>query len=366
MIAGHGGNIAEAAAKMGLTPSGIMDMSSNTNPLGPMPGMLEHLKNSMDCAVNLPEADAGSTTRAFADLHGMDPAKVLAAGGTTQFIYSLPRILSSGKALVLGPTYADYADACAMNKMPFARGFTEPGDSFKHDLPDMVKAAKDSQLVFLCNPNNPTGDLYSRDKIQWTAGKCPGTVFVVDESYLPFVRDYADYSLAKAGMDNVIVLSSFSKIFKVPGLRIGFAISPPRLKEKLEAFQLPWSVGSLAQKAVQFALDNREDALAYIAKTAEYTARERKAMEDRAARADGLTAFPGATPFVLFRLPEGLDSQIVWQKMLEKRLLIRNCSNFQGLGPAYVRISLKDPQSNARAADLLASLANDFMEKESA
>ncbi|WP_028313989.1 aminotransferase class I/II-fold pyridoxal phosphate-dependent enzyme [Desulfatibacillum aliphaticivorans] len=366
MIVGHGGNIAEAAAKMGLKPSDIMDMSSNTNPLGPMPGMLDYLKNSMDCSVNLPEADAGSTTQAFADLHGLDAANVLAAGGTTQFIYSLPRIFSSGKALILGPTYSDYADACLMNNMPFARGFSEPGGSFKHDPADIASAAKDSNLVFWCNPNNPTGDLYTPDEIRWTAEKRPETVFVVDESYLPFVRDYADYSLAKAKLDNVIVLSSFSKIFKVPGLRIGFAVAPPRLKEKLASYQLPWSVGSLAQKAVSFAADNYEDALAYVEKTAGYTAREHKIMEGRAASAKGLTAYPGAAPFVLFKLPERSDAQAVWKGMLENRLLIRNCANFQGLGPAYVRISLKDPQSNAKAVNLLASLANDFIEKESA
>ena len=357
MIVGHGGNIAEAAAKAGLKVADITDMSSNTNPLGPMPGMLEHLKMSMDASTNLPEADSRSVIKAFAGLNNLDPACVLAAGGTTQFIYSLPRVFSAGKALILGPTYSDYADACAMNKMPYAWSFPEAEKDFAHDPAGVEEIAGACSLVFVCNPNNPTGGLFSPDALQWLAKKCPDTVFVVDESYLPFVPDASALSVASCCLSNVVVLSSFSKIYKVPGLRIGFAIAQLELGKKLAAFQLPWSVGSLAQKAVLFAADNPKDATAHIEKTVGFVARERKTMEDKARASAGLFPYPGVTPFVLFRLPQGLDSQTVWNTMLKHGVLVRDCANFQGLGSQYVRISLKDSPSNAKALDLLASLA---------
>ncbi|MBI9074572.1 MAG: pyridoxal phosphate-dependent class II aminotransferase [Desulfatibacillum sp.] len=359
MIIGHGGNMAQAAARAGLDAADITDMSSNTNPLGPMPGMLEHLKNSMDAVTNLPEADSRAVVQAFAGMNGLDSASILAAGGTTQFIYSLPRLFPAGKALILGPTYSDYADACAMNRVPVTWAFPEDGRDFAHDFDMIVKIAGDHDFVFLCNPNNPTGNLYAPDTIQWFAKKCPNTVFVMDESYLPFVAESSALTMAGTSLPNVLVLSSFSKIFKAPGLRIGFAIAPKGLKEKLETFQLPWSVGSLAQEAVLFAANNQDAALAYIEKTAAFVAQERKTMEDTVRGKTGITPYPGVTPFVLFHLPPGLKSQTVWEAMLQQGILVRDCANFQGLGLQFVRVSLKNSQANARAAEMLVTLATD-------
>ncbi len=364
MIIGHGGNIPEAAAKSGLNVEQITDMSSNTNPLGPMPGMVAHLKNAMDVVTGLPEADAHAVVQAFAGLTGLDPSKILAAGGTTQLIYSIPRLFPQGRALILGPTYADYADACAMNGVNFTFAFPDSGRNFAHDLNRIAGIAADYDLVFLCNPNNPTGDAYAPDTLQWLVRKCPATVFVLDESYMPFAPESASLTMAGTRLPNVLVLSSFSKIYKVPGLRIGFAIAPKGLKERMEIFQMPWSVGSLAQEAVLFAAGNKDAALGYIEKTADYVACERKSMEEKIKGAAGITIYPGVTPFVLFRLPPGCRSDRVWEGMLGNGLLVRDCGNFHGLGPRFVRVSLRDRKTNTSAAELLISLSRNTALKE--
>ncbi len=356
MIIGHGGNIAQAAAKAGLRVDQITDMSSNTNPLGPMPGMMAHLKKSISAVTRLPEADSQAVVQAFAGLNSLDPSRILAAGGTTQLIYSIPRLFSSGRALILAPTYSDYADACAINGINFNFVFPDEGENFAHDPARIAGIGADYDLVFLCNPNNPTGDLYAPDTLGWLARKCPATVFVLDESYLPFAPESASLTMAGTRLPNVLVLSSFSKIYKVPGLHIGFAIAPKELKKKLEGYQMPWSVGSLAQEAVLFAANNKDAALGYIKKTADYVTRERKTMGKKIKVAAGITIYPGVTPFALFRLPPGYTSGRVWKEMLSHRILVRDCANFQGLGSRFVRVSLKDRKANARAADLLISL----------
>lgn len=355
MIIGHGGNIAQAAAKAGLGVEQITDMSSNINPLGPMPGMIAHLKKSMEVVTRLPEADSQSVIEAFSGLNGLNPSLILAAGGTTQFIYSLPRLFPSGRALILGPTYSDYADACAMNGVNFTFALPDSGWTFAHDLDRIAVIATDCDLVFLCNPNNPTGDLYPPDTLGWLARKCPATVFVLDESYLPFVPESSSLTMAGTRLSNVLVLRSFSKIYKVPGLRIGFAIAPKKLKEKLETFQLPWSVGSLAQEAVLFAADNKAAALGYIEKTVRYVTHERKLMEEKIKSAAGIKIYKGVSPFMLFQLPPGCQSGRIWEDMLAHGILVRDCANFQGLGSRFVRVSLKDGKTNARVADLLIS-----------
>jgi len=119
MITGHGGNIYDVARRLGCKPFEIIDMSSNVNPIGPPPGLKEHLKEKLDLITALPEVDAKEISTTFANRYGLDPECVLAGNGTTQFIYTIPQVLGTRKALIIGPTYSDYADACTMHKVEF-------------------------------------------------------------------------------------------------------------------------------------------------------------------------------------------------------------------------------------------------------
>ena len=118
MTFGHGGNIYEMARLLNCRPADIVDMSSNINPLGPPPGLLEFLKENMGKITRLPEIDNRETIKYFADYLGTDPARLLAGNGTTQFIYSIPRILASKNSVIIGPTYSDYQDSLNRNRIP--------------------------------------------------------------------------------------------------------------------------------------------------------------------------------------------------------------------------------------------------------
>ena len=132
MIGGHGGNIYQLARRLNCEPSDICDMSANVNPLGPMPELVEHLREHLSAMASLPEVDAGTMVEAFADYHGIDPATVTAGNGTTQLIYRIPRALGAQKALVMGPTYADYQDACAMHGVACEHLICQETDDFHH------------------------------------------------------------------------------------------------------------------------------------------------------------------------------------------------------------------------------------------
>ena len=128
MINGHGGNIFDKAKELGCDPMDILDMSSNVNPLGPMPGLMNHLHEHLERIIALPEAGAGSIIQAFSSRHDIDPKKVLAGNGTTQLIYTLPVALKIRQALILGPTYSDYADACRMHGVDFRFALSNEND----------------------------------------------------------------------------------------------------------------------------------------------------------------------------------------------------------------------------------------------
>ncbi|MGD8262442.1 MAG: aminotransferase class I/II-fold pyridoxal phosphate-dependent enzyme, partial [Desulfobacterales bacterium] len=117
MIGGHGGNIYDMARRLGCLTTDIIDMSSNMNPLGPPPGLLDYLAdNILTATTQLPEVDSSEMTENFAAYLGVDAHRLLAGNGTTQFIYSIPRVLETRKALIVGPTYSDYVDACNLSR----------------------------------------------------------------------------------------------------------------------------------------------------------------------------------------------------------------------------------------------------------
>jgi len=153
MISGHGGNIYDLAEKNGCRPDQIIDMSSNLNPLGPPPGLFEFLTNNISVVKALPDAGAKLLTESFQKTHGIDKGRVLAGNGTTEFIYSIPKALNIKKALILGPTYSDYEDACLMNRTNCSMLKAEASNCFYHDPERIARKAENADLVIICNPN---------------------------------------------------------------------------------------------------------------------------------------------------------------------------------------------------------------------
>ncbi len=356
MIKGHGGNIKETAEQFGLDPSQIVDMSSNVNPLGPPEGLAEFLKERMSAIEALPESDAGGIVKAFANRYGVRPEKVLAGNGTTQFIYAIPEVLETRKALVFGPTYSDYADACKMRGTDFSFLMAKDSDDFRHDLDFAEKRIAEADTVFVCNPNNPTGVLVSGDRLKRLRQKFPQVFFIVDESYLPFVPDGESESLVNDDAENLLVLNSMSKIFRIPRLRIGFVVASGRIIERFYRYYLPWSVNSLAQTAVEFLMENGERTGRFVKESQDYLAKERDEFRNALAGGDAIRTFDSKTSFVLAKLT-GTTSDEVFDRMAQAKFLVRNCANFAGLSDEYVRISLKTSDINRRAARELLRIA---------
>ena len=359
MIGGHGGNIYGLARQLGCRPHEICDMSANVNPLGPMPAMMAHLKSVLPVITALPEVDAHEMVSAFAQFYHVDPAQVTAGNGTTQLIYLLPRALQAKKALVVGPTYADYQDACRMHQVPCRHLIGSEADGFTPDMALLRKKAGAVDLVFICNPNNPTGTLTQRSEIEDLCRAQPDTVFVIDESYLNFAPHPADDSLIDTDLPNVVVLNSMSKAFRIPGLRIGFARTSRPIMARLKPLTLPWTVNSLAQAAVKWLMSHPRAVDDFLAGTRALLTSEKTRFTATLARQTAIQCFPSATSFVLMRLPAGLTSAKAWRHMAEQRILIRDCANFCGLSDAFIRVSLKGEAENQRAADLLVQLCRD-------
>jgi len=356
MLGGHGGNIYEMARRRGCAPSEIIDMSSNTNPLGPPPGLVDFLKKNIDVVTDLPEVDSKEITRFFAECFALDPDRVLTGNGTTQFIYAIPRVLETKKAVVLGPTYADYADACRMNNVHPAMVLAEASDDFRPDINRLTNKIDGKDSVFICNPNNPTGSLIPKDELERLCRSHPDTNFIVDESYLSFVNHGEKESLINTGLTNVIVLISISKIFKIPGLRIGFVISVAETIKKFRRCLLPWSVNSLAQAAGRYLAAQRTEIGSFIQRTQLFFEDQRNEFHEKFKNLPEIRLFPSTTSFMLIKLPPLLSADRVCNQLAREKILIRNCTNFSGLSDQFIRISLKSPENNRVLAEKLLAI----------
>ncbi|MEE8430203.1 MAG: aminotransferase class I/II-fold pyridoxal phosphate-dependent enzyme [Candidatus Desulfatibia sp.] len=351
MLNGHGGNIYELSQRLGCAPSDIIDMSSNVNPLPPLTGLVEFIIKNIHAIAALPQVDARSAVLAFAARYNINAEHVIAGNGTTQFICAIPQALETKKALILGPTYAGYADACNMHNVPYDYLMTEESLDFQPNIDVLIEQISDHDTVFICNPNNPTGTLMLKADLERLCRFHPDTHFVIDESYLPFVNDSERLSMFKSGFPNVLILNSMSKIFRIPGLRIGFLIAPGQTIEKFRPFLLPWNVNSMAQTAVDYLMKHTDEADAFIDKTILLLENQRKYMAEAFEDVDGIKLFPSKTSFVLAKLDENITANILCNHLAADRILIRNCSNFRGLSEYFIRISLKTTDINRMLAD---------------
>ncbi|MGD9948866.1 MAG: aminotransferase class I/II-fold pyridoxal phosphate-dependent enzyme [Desulfobulbus sp.] len=345
MIQGHGGNVVALAEELGCPVEAITDMSSNINPLGTMPGLIAHIQERVSRIRVLPEVDARGSIRAIAKLLDVAPERVLAGGGTTQFIYTACAALQSKRVLILGPTYADYTDGCRVHGLEPEFFVSEARHDFLPEMTRLRLALAQVDTVFLCNPNNPTGQLIDHQTLLELCTSHPQVRFIIDESYLPFAPVKQARSMTGCGLDNVIVLWSVSKIFGMPGLRAGFLVAQQELVDRFQRYMQPWCVNSLAQEAVFFLGNHLPQVSTFIEQTRAYLAQEGELFRERL-RTARLTIFPSVTSYFLMQLDAGTTATEVCTQLGRQRFLIRNCANFQGLDERHIRIALKDAATN--------------------
>ncbi len=346
----HGGNVVEVAASLGCRVDEILDMSSNLSPLGMIPGLKEELIGRIDELNYLPESDSQGLRRAFAAAHDLDPAHILAGSGTTEFIFAAPECLAPHRAVIINPTYGDYRVACDRAGVPAVDFMLRPEDDFLLALERLGDFLKAGDLAFICNPNNPTAFFTPSRTLYEFVHDQPRVFFMVDESYIHFLdrKSLLDFL---PWPENLLVLSSYSKVFGIPGIRLGFLVSSPDNLAPFTARGRPWGVNRMAQIAGEFVCRYGAD---YQAGVRRLVASERPRMETALAAVNGVEPVAGEVNFILNRLSGRMRAGELAEKMLARRIMVRDCENFAGLDDTFFRISLKTPEENDRFLQVLA------------
>jgi L-threonine-O-3-phosphate decarboxylase len=344
----HHGSISRAElAALGFGPDEVLDFSVNTNPLGPSPRALEAAR-TVDWA-RYPDDGAPEMRRALAARAGRTEAEVIVGNGSMELIWllALAFLAPRDPVVIVGPTFGEYRRAAGIVGAVVQDWNADPTRSFRVDLGavgDMV-AATQARMVFLCNPNNPTGATVSPSAIGALARGMPRSLIVVDEAYRQFL-DEPPSTETLVECDNVVLLRSLTKDYALSGLRLGYALAPASLISALDRVRPPWNVNAVACAAGLAALGDAEHL-------------ERARDEGRRARvyltgelgALGWHVVPSAANFLLVDVG---DAARVRAALLQRGICVRDCSSF-GL-PAYIRIGLRTVSECKRLVVALAAV----------
>ena len=347
---GHGGKIHALAAELKVDPKRILDFSASINPLGPPEGMTRALGSGLESLIlHYPPAGAEYLQEELADHLGLAPESLLVGNGSTELIHLLPRLESLPRALIIEPAFSEYRAglaACGWEVEPFLcreeAGFV-PDEADRVGL--LKKAEEGFGLIFLGRPANPSGTLTDPGLVLDLARAQEGRgLLAVDEAFIDF-RPGESLLSHIADHPGLAVLGSLTKFYAMPGLRLGWLAAAPSAAERLRRLQPPWSVNILAQEAGRYCLAHHK----------EYAVQTRSLIEQ--ARADlaadlarlGLAVLPSTANYLLVRLARAHPSAAELARRLRQELiLIRDCSNYQGLSDRFFRVSVRLPEENRR------------------
>lgn len=358
----HGGEIWSVAREHDLQHGEVFDFSSNVNPLGPSLKALEAIKNSSWQIPFYPDSNSTLLKEAIAQyIGGITVENVIIGNGSCELIHIFAEAFvdRGTEALIPTPTFGEYEKA--VEKMGGKIKLLPPAPGFRLHSRDLLSEVDSkTRIVFLCNPNNPTGSLISSDDILKIAEETVrrGILVFIDEDFIEFVSGERRFSLAdKVGTyQNILVLRSFTKIFGLAGLRIGYGVACRDIIEVLSKVKIPWNVNCLAQAAAIATLQDKE----YLRKMEELLKQERSFLLDKLEKNGCFTVFPADANFIFIDIRRtGLTAAELKQRMLQHGILIRDCSSFKGLDGYFIRIAVRTRKENEKFLEALGKVMGD-------
>lgn len=339
--------IDETARELGLEPSQIVKVASNENPLGPSPLAKAAMSGALDEAHIYPDGGGFNLRNAVAEMHGVGRENVVLGNGSNEIIELLCHTFLNRETELIAAEHA-FVVYKLMATLFGAKYVEVPDPGFIHDLDGMADAITDhTRLVFIANPNNPTGTMVDQAAIDRFMDRLPEHVIAVfDEAYIEFPDNPPDTLKYVHEGRNVCVLRTFSKIHGLAALRVGYGIAPPHLAGLLQKARQPFNVNAIAQVGALAALKD----LQHIEATRELN-RSGLAFYDAAFNERGLEFVPSHANFVLVRTGAG---DRVFREMLKQGVIVRAMSGYKL--PDWVRISIGTAPQNHRCLEVLDSV----------
>jgi threonine-phosphate decarboxylase len=348
----HGGDVHAWAKQARIHPAEIIDFSASINPLGPPASARKAFQKSYEELPRYPDPYGEELKGTLANRHGMRPEELLLGNGSTQLIYLLCFALRPRKALVVGPAFSEDANALKLAGAKVRFLSLHSDDSFRFSTEKFTAVwAKDDDMAFLTTPNSVTGQLIPRKEIEKIAriALLKRRFLVIDETFIDFVEGESVKQLIREN-PYLIVLRSLTKFYALPGLRLGYLLAHVQRVAQLAAYLEPWSVNGPAQKVALACLADRSFGL----KTERWLQRERNFLAQALIALKDFQPYPSSANFLLIRIAkDNPDALELRSFLLRKKILIRACNSFAGLGADHFRAAVLRRKDNLRLLEAL-------------
>lgn len=337
MIEGHGDDLYKYGKKI------VSNFSSNVYNRIDHSGLYQRLNERLSTICSYPEPMPYSLESEIARRYSLTPRQVCVTNGATEAIYLIAQVFQGRISAVLGPTFSEYADACRVH-----RHKVKPFYSLDA-LPE------DAELVWICNPNNPTGEVRNKEDLKALVDSHPDKLFIFDQSYEYFTLKSLLGIKEAASFPNVILLHSMTKRYAIPGLRVGYFTASEGLTDDVRCRRMPWSVNSLAIEAAKYLLEEGDGISADIPQLLA----ERERLTNLLLATGMLEIWPTDTHYMLIKLRMGKAAALKDFLAVNHGILIRDASNFEGLDERFFRIATQTPEEN----DKLVKAISEWMEQ---
>ena len=322
--------------------SKIIDFSSNINPLGSPPLVKKIIKEKLDTIGIYPDSNSLELRKNIQSYTKIPIDQIVVGNGATELIYNFAHAFLSKKTPVLipVPTFSEYETAVKLQGCTVSFFKTM---NLNDDFEEFLQKIPKNGCVFVCNPNNPTGVLLSKKKVESiiNCAKKNSSIVFVDECFIELVPE-SNETIIKliSKFDNLFVLRSLTKSFGLAGLRIGYGLGNKKIISILNNLKIPWNVSGIAQLSGIASLKDKS----FLRKSNQLIKKEHEFLRKNISNIDGFSCNESKTNFILIKTK--IKSKILQKKLLKKNILIRDCSTFRGLDENYIRIAVKNRNEN--------------------
>lgn len=347
----HGGNIDEVCRNLCIDRKNIIDFSANINPLGLSENVKKTILNSVDLIINYPDITYYNLKKEISNFENINSEKLFLGNGAAECIFNVVRAINPKNTLLLAPSFSEYEEAVKSIGSNIEYYFLKEENKFRIDNEILKRLTSNIDLLFICNPNNPTGVLIEKIYLEKIIKKAyENNIYVViDESFMDFVKENYKYSVNEllSKYNNLVIIKSITKFYAIPGLRIGFGITEnEKLLKKLDNVTMAWNVNTLASEAAISALQDE----VYIKATIEYLEKEREFLYKNLCDIKGLNVYYPSVNFIFFNINKNIDLK---KEMLKYGIIIRSCSNYNGLNSSFYRIAVRTREENEKILEIL-------------
>lgn len=357
MRATHGGDVFEIANLIKVPVENIIDFSSNVNPFGPPPKVLEAIASNLRLIKFYPDRNYSKLKEALASRSGVERDGIVVGCGTTELIHSILARFVRREVVIPIPTFSEYevaARALGLNVV-----FVNPlGVNINIDgVVERASRMVSDGAIFLCNPNNPTGEVLEKRRIIEILEKAEerGAFVIIDEAYYDLSEGVESVADLTKEFSNLFVLRSITKSFGIPGLRIGYCICNPSKAREFEETAISWRVGILEEIAALSAISDTE----FLRQSREKLIKIKKKFFELLKSIHGLNPMHSSANFFMIDISKsGFSSRNLRWRLLSYGLLIRDLSSVRGLSDNYIRVAVRKEEENSLLIDALNNIIN--------